>query len=285
MIGKTNVGGGGSGSAWAYIAVTYPSGSTCSATNGSVTLSAQGTSGLYVFQIPQPTTTPETWTVSCTDGTRTKSTTVSISAQYQSANVTLSYSRLPEGYIEVAYLEQQTGVEYVQFPNMPNNFTGSVEFAWQPTSYSTSNTYSIMGSIYYNPTNGCSAITSNSNQVYRWVNSVYQSQVADNSVRRVVINQPSTRNTIENNVVLGTCSGTVTGGRLYYGAAYYSGIYYSTSPMRLFEFKQTDNNGDLILDAVPCRTTANLVGFYDMITGTFYQNGNSSGSFIAGADV
>ena len=141
-----------------------------------------------------------------------------------------------------------------------------------------------MGSIYFNPTSGCAAITSGSSQVYRWVNSVYQSQVADNSIRRVTINQTSTRNTIENGVVLGTCSGTVTGGRLYFGAAYYSGIYYSTSTMRLFEFKRTDNNGDLALDAVPCRTSANLVGFYDLIGGTFYQNGNTSGSFIAGPD-
>ena len=78
---------GGIGSAKAAISVTYPSGSTCTCTKGSRTLRAKDTSGSYLFLIPEA----GAWTVSCTDGTKTVSKSVTITAQYQSENVSLSY--------------------------------------------------------------------------------------------------------------------------------------------------------------------------------------------------
>ena len=54
--------------AFAYVKVTFPSGSTCSATNGSTVLTAPTTSGVYIFGIPTPSSTPETWTFTCSDG-------------------------------------------------------------------------------------------------------------------------------------------------------------------------------------------------------------------------
>lgn len=69
------------------IGVTYPAGSVCTCTKGTKTYKAKGTSGLALFAVPEV----GDWTVSCTDGTQTASTTVSITAEGQNANVRLHY--------------------------------------------------------------------------------------------------------------------------------------------------------------------------------------------------
>lgn len=69
------------------IDVTYPAGSTCTCSNGTRTMKAKDTSGKVLFNV-----STGTWTVSCTDGTSTKSTTVSITAEGQNKSVTLSYA-------------------------------------------------------------------------------------------------------------------------------------------------------------------------------------------------
>lgn len=84
MVGKTNVAGARLRS---VIAVTYPAGSMCTCTNGTRTLKARDTSGYALFNV-----TVGEWTVSCTDGERTKSVTVSITAEGQVENVTISYA-------------------------------------------------------------------------------------------------------------------------------------------------------------------------------------------------
>ena len=78
---------GGGGSAYAVISVTYPSGSTCTCTKGSTVLTAEGTSGLYNFLVPEA----GSWTVSCTNGTDSDSKTASITAQYENVDVELVY--------------------------------------------------------------------------------------------------------------------------------------------------------------------------------------------------
>ena len=84
MVGKTNVAGA---RLRAVIAVAYPEGSVCTCSNGTKTLKARDTSGKALFNV-----TVGEWTVSCTDGSRTKSASVSITADGQSESVTLSYS-------------------------------------------------------------------------------------------------------------------------------------------------------------------------------------------------
>lgn len=68
------------------IVVTYPSGSTCTVTNGSVTYTALDTSGTAAFVVESGT-----WTVQAVDGTSTAEEIVVISAGGQIANVELSY--------------------------------------------------------------------------------------------------------------------------------------------------------------------------------------------------
>lgn len=72
----------------ATISVTYPVGSTCTATDGTTTLTAPDTTGSWACIVPNA----GTWTVSCTDGTKTKSITVDISTDGESKSVTLGYS-------------------------------------------------------------------------------------------------------------------------------------------------------------------------------------------------
>ena len=77
---------GGAAKAKAVIAVTYPSGSTCTCTNGTKTIPAKDTSGGFLFLLPAA----GEWTVSCTDGTKTASRSVT-AAEKQSLSVTLAY--------------------------------------------------------------------------------------------------------------------------------------------------------------------------------------------------
>lgn len=79
---------GGVGTPFAVIGVTYPEGSTCTCTDGAKTLTAKGTSGRAIFNIPYAAT----WTVTCTNGTDTASQAVSITAEGQSESVELSYA-------------------------------------------------------------------------------------------------------------------------------------------------------------------------------------------------
>lgn len=71
----------------ATINITYPAGSTCTCINGSTTLTAPNTSGTWACTVPNA----GTWTVSCTDGTKSKSVDVEITADGQSKSVHLKY--------------------------------------------------------------------------------------------------------------------------------------------------------------------------------------------------
>lgn len=91
IIGKAVIPGAYNTTPFAQISVIYPEGSTCTATNGTKTLIASDTNGEYIFSIPEPLSLPETWTISCTNGTNTATGTVSITAYGQTEMVTLDY--------------------------------------------------------------------------------------------------------------------------------------------------------------------------------------------------
>lgn len=80
----------GEAAPYAVIGVTYPSGATCTCTNGSKTLTAKDTTGKALFVIPSA----GTWTVKAVKGSNSKSKTVSITAEGQVATVTLTYQMI-----------------------------------------------------------------------------------------------------------------------------------------------------------------------------------------------
>lgn len=77
----------GSSKPYAVIGVTYPSGSTCTCTNGSKTLKAKDTTGKAIFVIPSA----GTWMVKAVKGSKSTSKTVSITAEGQVKTVELVY--------------------------------------------------------------------------------------------------------------------------------------------------------------------------------------------------
>lgn len=77
----------GGGTPYAAIGVTYPSGSVCTCTNGTLTLTAKDTSGKALFVIPSA----GTWTVKAVKGSQSTSKAVSITAEGQVEIVTLTY--------------------------------------------------------------------------------------------------------------------------------------------------------------------------------------------------
>lgn len=72
----------------ATINITYPSGSTCTCSDGTTTLSAPDTSGTWACVVPNA----GTWTLSCTDGTESTSEAVTITTDGQSVSAVLSYA-------------------------------------------------------------------------------------------------------------------------------------------------------------------------------------------------
>lgn len=69
------------------IHITYPSGSTCTATDGITTLTAPDTSGTWACAVPNA----GTWTITATKGSQSKSKNVSITTNGQRISVTLDY--------------------------------------------------------------------------------------------------------------------------------------------------------------------------------------------------
>lgn len=82
--------GGSSAKVYAVIGVTYPSGATCTCSNGSVTLTAKDTTGKALFVIPYA----GTWTVKAVSGNKSKSKAVSITAEGQVEIVTLMFETI-----------------------------------------------------------------------------------------------------------------------------------------------------------------------------------------------
>lgn len=72
----------------ATIHVTYPAGSTCTATDGATTLTAPDTSGSWDCVVPNA----GTWAVACTDGMETTEGTVTITENSQSVSLELNYN-------------------------------------------------------------------------------------------------------------------------------------------------------------------------------------------------
>lgn len=82
--------GGSNAKVYAVIGVTYPSGSTCTCTDGAKTLTAKDTTGRALFVIPYA----GTWTVKAVSGSKSKSKAVSITAEGQVEVVTLIFETI-----------------------------------------------------------------------------------------------------------------------------------------------------------------------------------------------
>lgn len=292
MVGRTNVGGGGgSGSdAYAYAQVGYPSGSTCTATNGVATLTAPNTNGLYVFGIPEPTSTPETWAFECTDGTQQASLMKVITGRYQVELMTLTYG-VPADYIEltgvrVSYASNPSG--YVDTGMGPPGENEQIQLEFDPIqgihgtdgyilSGVGSDFYVGYGGIYWNYRYASSsAYTSTDAAILLTINNsnhqVIKEYVSSGQTSTLgTASGASSSNT--NNIVL---FASVTSGGSPSG---------STPDVMISRYKRINNTtGDLVQDFVPCqRVSDSKYGFYDLVNRTFhvYTGTNASGTPVS----
>lgn len=122
--------GGGGSKVVASIVVTYPAGSTCTCTLGSKVLTAQDTSGKWVFGLPST----GSWVVKAVKGSQSKSATVNITAEGQTKNVTLSY--------ELVLLDNTSGGLATGYSLSGMNITPAIDL----TNYTLA---TIKGSVIY----------------------------------------------------------------------------------------------------------------------------------------
>ena len=121
--------GGGGSKVVASIVVTYPAGSTCTCTLGSRVLTAKNTSGKWVFGLPSI----GDWVIKATSGSKSKSKTVSITAEGQVETVTLMF----EAILWEAGADQNTSITggfaannttYVKIGNSTVTITGECTY-------------------------------------------------------------------------------------------------------------------------------------------------------------
>ena len=299
MIGRVNVSGGGRGAAeaFAYIHVTYTAGAVCTATNGSATFSAPNTSGSVVFAIPEPSSLPETWTIAVTNGTLNKTTSVSITAQYQFEDIVLYLSRLPEGYQEVEYLEStaytmasSTSYGMIELASISSSYPndssqGEINLAFMLLGDPSAYIWNVFGRHdggIYNTAVG----SQNVGYIYGGTN-VGWSNATANTKMNVTINQNGTRAVVENGVTIGTCSGSV-GGKISACSIVTStgSTRVNSYGMRIYEITISNNAGTaLTYDYAPCvRASDGYAGYYDLINDQFYyasgNRGISAGGYV-----
>ena len=120
---------------FAVISVTYPAGSVCTCTKGTKTYKAKNTSGLALFAVPEV----GDWTVSCTDGTKTASKTVTISADGEAVSVELAYEL-------VLFSPENGALAYTLYGRQA---TGAADEPGVTASITNDNLYIYFGDDYY----------------------------------------------------------------------------------------------------------------------------------------
>lgn len=302
MVGKTNVGGGGSATVepYAYIHVAYTAGATCTATNGSKTLTSPNTSGEVLFLIPEPNALPETWTITLTNGILSKTAQVSIVEQYQFNDITLLLSRLPAGYQEVEYLASTAnGLQYI---NTGLNAEFGNEYEYDIKFMLLDSSTRFVGGCYY-----IGSTTAN-----RWLNFTGCGSGGDGDMQfhycqaQIPLNASSDTPKTDPNILYELRLMTATqehflnGTRLGSNDVSYRKVSYRPflfcmnisnqakyhGASRIYSYKRFNNStGEVYQELVPCyRTQDNVAGMYDLASGSFLTNAGS-GTFVVGPDV
>lgn len=148
MTGQTNTDGSLGAQRKGTIVVTYPSGATCTVTNGSQTYTALDTSGAAAFVVESGT-----WTVKAVTGANTAKETVVISGR-QIANVELSYAlwlydsgnqfeNMTGGWVSRGKLMNDSWYTNVNFSFANNSMVMSTDVSSASGSVSTSNKIAV----------------------------------------------------------------------------------------------------------------------------------------------
>lgn len=299
MVGRTNVGGGGS--AFAYIHVTYSdTAKSCTATKGTgssaITLTAKGTSNLVTGQLQYVFCLPEsgTWNVSMTNGSTTKSTACNMLTQNQMNDVTLSFARIPTEYQEVEYIQsssdgtnyiesgkgavgtnEQLECDFMMINDIQHSVLGLADMSNKPT----------WGICYVKNGNsfGIYLDTNNYNAgVYFFTPSVSTkySVVMNDSSHRILLNGTPQLTVSDYTAYSSSDSVYLFGLRNYYGSNMTGGA------SRIYKYIRTDwSTNTVTQNLVPCyRVSDNKIGMYDLVSATFLE-GKGTGTWSKGGNV
>lgn len=197
-----------------------------------------------------------------------------------------STSRLPQGYTEVEYVENNTKGAYINTNLLLYDVTG--------------NSFSISAKIsseYYSASGYDDLETLINNEsisspyygfTYRYAHSTHVLEGSCNPSNSVTFS--STANTDGTSSLTINCNSTTVTDQVPLGLfASYDGNYntpYRWAYMKLYSFQVTKNN-TLVRDLVPCeRDSDNMVGLYDLVNDVFYYPPNyNSYQLVAGSAV
>ena len=277
MVGKTNACGGSSADIFAFIRGTYPEGSTCTCSNGSVTLTAADTSGTAVFKVP----TYGTWTITSTLSTQSASTQVAIGSSERGTCGTFALSyRIPVEYQELQYIASTaTGGQYVDTGYIYNSsYTYTIKFK-----VDTAAAGNVVLGAFGGDVASMVTLPQNGEDGLQFMAGIGSAAIVSSSVtgiKTAVINSSSV-------VVNGTSYSMVTGytGSLsmYLFAANYAGQSAMWGgAVRIYSFKISYGSSDSV-DYVPVkRKSDSKAGFWDIVNKRFITG---VGTFTAGPNV
>lgn len=282
--------GGISEKAFAFIIVTYPQGSKCTAENGAKTIIADDTTGYFVFQIPNNGTFPQTWTIKAFDGDTYETSEekveqdVSVSTHGESISITLSYL-LPPEYQHVEYLKS-TGTQRIDTGLL---FDYRQTFIFEAC-YEDITAAVLIGSIEYDQSssNGILIAPTKEESQYRFGNIKSFLSIDSFSPDHInIYNYTVDRSGITRD---GTSVLTynATSGHGNTATIYLFGTHtgdYNDPNAKIGRFKILDENNVALIDLVPCYLKAtNQAGMYDIVSNSFKTN-VGTGTFIVGGDV
>ncbi len=185
---------------------------------------------------------------------------------------------LPEGYVELSYIES-TGTQYIDTGFKPNNNTRVVVDA-QYTNASNSNPALFGARTAATSKNYAILYTGSIRSDY---NNVYTQTWNIPPTDRYVYDKNKETTTINGDKKSYTNSAFQCDYNLFLFALNQGGKAQWYSNVKLYSCKIYDN-GVLIRDFVPCRNNANTVGLYDSVGKKFYGN-SGTGSFVEGETV
>lgn len=259
----------------AFIVVTYPAGSTCTCSNGSVTLTATDSSGSFAFGVPSV----GSWIITATLGDDTATETVNITTIGQSESVELSY-RVPSEYQAVEYL-QTTRTTYIELDTKTNEINKIYAKCQQ---IDTADSYTVVMALAPQRYYPLMLIgTSEIGGIFGNTWSRANGQVTS-AINEVIVDCP----------VGGNYGLTINGVRQSVGGI----VTNCAVNLMVFGGNKTDwnrigrlykiefyNDDTLVANLFPCyRKSDNVAGLWDNVNEKFYTN-MGTGSFVVGGDI
>ena len=257
---------------YAFIVVIYPEGAICTASNGSVLITAPDTSGYAVFAIPSA----GTWTISAVKDGNSTAEQVIISTYGTSVNISLTI--IPSEYARVQYLES-SGTQYIN-TRLPMRNDVKIILVEQGLNASNS-----LHGVYTNASTGLQIGCLNSQATIGFGTAVSIGVAYDMSQ--------------SHEFIIDALAGLVSFDGNVYSKAYTSG---QSGNIVLFRVYAQDrntidkhqarcykyeyySNGSHEMSLVPCyRKADNKPGMYDLINDAFYTN-DGTGEFTLGPEI